>query len=872
MGIWNRLLSVPTLDPVIARRSRVLNILLLGTFLGTLVLLLWIILYGSLGWAPTQADFVQPLAGTVGMVAGILVVYALNRSGLEKLSAWLFLIIIILVGTFADPDLTQVVNGYSSAVYVIPIITASVILSPGSSFTVAALVSAWMASLGVYLAVVPNVFLMVIFFVIALVSWISARSLERALDELRAINRELDQRVEERTLDLAEALAREHAEASKNQAVLSGIADGVIVFDNDGQAIVANPSIGQILELELDTILGSDIQTLMGSDVEEADQKMMMALLSDKEARRSSVKFEWAAKTLSVSFAPVTDDIGHVTGTVAVFRDYTREAEIDRMKSDFVSIVSHELRTPLTSIKGYLDLLLMGTAGPLTMQQSSFLEIARDNSIRLNSLVADLLDISRIESGRTELELQVVSISDIIEGVAASLHQQFAERDLTLTLDVPADLPEIFGDANRCAQILTNLLSNACKYTITGGATVRARANKSALQIDVIDSGVGISVQAKEKLFSRFFRARDKAVRQQPGTGLGLNITKSLVEMHGGKIWVESTPGVGSTFSFTLPLPAGIVLETAAGKQVIAPPTVPDREEETEASIPSGPWIMVVDDNEDVAHLFRLQLEKEGYRVTVVNQGSQVVEVARQLRPELITLDLLMDVDGLAVLRELQSNPDTVDIPVIIVSVISESEKGLALGAADYLVKPLEENELLSCVRRVLDHSDGRGRKKILVVDDEIDIVGWLKHSLTHCGFEVGEAYDGFQALDAVQSEKPDLILLDLNMPRMDGRTTIRRLREREETRQIPIVVLSASPVNDGADRARMVNMGVKEFLCKPVTMARLVEEVQRHLAPVADTTATNPSLSPADPSERSRDRHLAGTAGQPALDATGVS
>jgi two-component system response regulator MprA len=141
----------------------------------------------------------------------------------------------------------------------------------------------------------------------------------------------------------------------------------------------------------------------------------------------------------------------------------------------------------------------------------------------------------------------------------------------------------------------------------------------------------------------------------------------------------------------------------------------------------------------------------------------------------------------------------------------------------------------------VLDQSDGQARKKVLVVDDEIDIVGWLKHSLSHYGFEVGEAYDGFQALDAVQIEKPDLILLDLNMPRMDGRTTIRRLREDEETRHIPIVVLSASPVNDGDERTRMVNMGVKEFLCKPVTMERLVQEVRKHLALVEETARSAP-------------------------------
>jgi CheY-like chemotaxis protein len=385
---------------------------------------------------------------------------------------------------------------------------------------------------------------------------------------------------------------------------------------------------------------------------------------------------------------------------------------------------------------------------------------------------------------------------------------------------------------------LTNLLSNAYKYTKEGGATVRARACQHAIQIDVIDTGMGISSEDLDSIFSRFFRVQDMEVRQQPGTGLGLNITKSLVEMHGGEIWVESEPGQGSTFSFTLPLPAGMV-QVADSALAEADADVKEAEEPDMVAIPSGPWIMVADDDDHVAQLFKYQLQKEGYRVAVVNQGSQVVNVARQLRPELITLDLLMEVDGFTILQQLRADPITSDIPVVIISVLPESESGLALGAVDYLIKPLDEDELLRCVRRILDELDGGARNRILVVDDEIDIVGWLKHSLTHFGYDVSVAYDGIQALEVVAADKPDLILLDLKMPRMDGRTTIHRLREQEETRDIPIIVLSANSLGDETEQAQMVRMGVREFLRKPVSVEDLVQEVQRQLGPVSAPNAT---------------------------------
>ncbi len=830
MKLLNRFLYVPVMNPEDARRRRLLNILLVGVAVLILLLLLVTV-------AANAAGLIEPeplrmlLGGSLVGLVGTAVIYLINRYLSGWLASSLFLLLLIIIPFISD-DLQQVVDGRTLFVFAIPILGASVLLRPYASFIVASFVSVLLVGMAVYQQAVPNVVAMIGFFAVALVSLLSAQSLEDALQDLRTTNQELDQRVDERTSDLAEVLAREHAELSKNQAILEGIADGVIVFDTDGKAILANPAIGRILSRPFNSIEGCDIETLLGEEVVEADREKLTGLLREQELERTGVKIDWGDKTLSVSIAPLRSTPGRVAGTVAVFRDFTEEAEVERMKDDFVSIVSHELRTPLTSVKGYLDLVLMGAAGSISKQQQSFLQIAKSNAERLQVLVSDLLDISRIESGKLELDVKVVSLPKVVDQVAKGLRKEFQDRGLSLTVDVPTDLPEVFGDPDRISQVLMNLLSNAYKYTTEGGATVAARLVKGALQVDVSDTGVGISTGDQQKLFTPFFRAEDRVVRQETGTGLGLSITKSLIELHGGQIWVQSEPGAGSTFRFTLPLPAGLVEEVplvpvVPGVPIGRPVMV---REPAVAAVPAGPWILVADDEMDVAHLFRRQLERAGYRVTVVTQGGQVAPVARQLRPELITLDLLMDVDGLAVLRELKADPATANIPVVIISVIPEPESGLVMGAADYLVKPIDEEELLDCVQQMLDRVDAAVRGKILVVDDEIDIVGWLKHFLTHSGYQVSEAYDGVQALEAVAVDKPDLILLDMKMPRMDGRTMMRRLREWQETRDIPVIVLSANPVSDESERTLLLNMGVREFLRKPVTVDELVSEIQKHL------------------------------------------
>jgi PAS domain S-box-containing protein len=830
MSVLSQLLNVPSTDPGDARRRRLLNILLAGIAALTLLLVVVTAIASMLGVLERQHTGTLLIGSLIGLV-GAAIIFLVNRHVSGWLASSLFLLLLILVSLYSD-DPAQLVDGRSLFVFAIPILIASVLLRPYASFIVAAIVSALLAGMAINEQMVPNVFAFVGFFTIAFVSWLAARSLEHALEDLHQVNVELDQRVAERTADLAESLARERAEASRRQAILEGIADGVIVFDRHSTAIVANPAIGRILNKPSDEIIGCNVATLVGENVAEADLTMFQNLVGGRDLNASRVKIKWGDKTLSVSFAPVRATPDQVAGTVAVFRDFTREAEIDRMKSDFVSIVSHELRTPLTSIKGYLDLVLMGAAGPTSRQQESFLQIAKSNTDRLHGLVSDLLDISRMESGKVELDIQVVSILKVVEQVANSVRKEFHDRGLTLRVDVPPELPEIFGDPARIAQILINLLSNACKYTREGGAILRVRPGTRALQIDVIDTGVGIALEDQDKLFTPFFRAEEAAVQQETGSGLGLTITKSLVEMHGGELRVTSKPGMGSTFTFTLPRPAGLVpIPAEEQPEPVAFPVEPKATGEVfKAAIPSGPWILVADDEADVAHLFQHQLRRAGYRVTVVTQGSRVTQVARQLKPELITLDLLMDVDGLAVLRDLKSDPATAEIPVVVISVIPEHENSLAMGAADYLVKPLEEQELTACIERVLRAQENGDRSRILVVDDEADIVGWLKHLLSHSGYRVSEAYDGIQALEAVAAERPDLILLDMKMPRMDGRTTLRRLRAEEGSRDIPVIVLSANTVTDATERRQLMDLGVKEFMNKPVTVDQLIAEIEKHL------------------------------------------
>jgi signal transduction histidine kinase len=342
------------------------------------------------------------------------------------------------------------------------------------------------------------------------------------------------------------------------------VADGVVVTGSDNKVTFINNSAEHILDLPASHILGESLDTFGGLFGKAAVTWMQTIRGWSENSATYQVGDTYAEQIeldnkhiVLVHLAPVMlqDDF---LGTVSIFRDITHEVEVDRLKSEFVATVSHELRTPMTSIRGYTDILLMGAAGALNENQSHFLQIIKSNTERLNVLVGDLLDISRMEAGRVTLAPQPLDLREVTEGVVADyLHRSQEEnKPMAISIDAPKKLPQVFGDSERVRQIIDNLVDNAYHYTPADGKVkVRLHAKDGEVQVDVTDTGVGIAPEDQERVFERFFRGEHPLVLETPGTGLGLAIVKQLVVMHRGRIWVKSkgVPGQGSTFSFTLP-------------------------------------------------------------------------------------------------------------------------------------------------------------------------------------------------------------------------------------------------------------------------------------------------------------------------------
>lgn len=372
-------------------------------------------------------------------------------------------------------------------------------------------------------------------------------------------NAELYRMIRESAERLGQMLRAQQEEASKSQSILEAVADGVMVADRQGRIILFNAAAERILGLERSATLGRSTDDLLGlygaagsswvSVVREWTSSARMRIQTPSLEQRLQIEDHHVR--VHVSPVMMGDEF---LGTVSIFRDVTKEVEVDRAKSEFVSTVSHELRTPMTSIKGYADLLLLGAAGQVSDEQRHFLTIIKSNADRLSDLVADLLSISRIESGRVELDIKPLRLDALIEQVVASLRGNIEAKRQTITVELPPDLPAVNADHDRVIQILTNLIGNANKYTREGGAIiVRATAKDGMVQTDIQDTGIGIAPEDQPKVFDRFFRSDDSYVQESAGTGLGLAIVKQLVQMHHGEIWLESELGVGTVFSFTLP-------------------------------------------------------------------------------------------------------------------------------------------------------------------------------------------------------------------------------------------------------------------------------------------------------------------------------
>jgi signal transduction histidine kinase len=360
-------------------------------------------------------------------------------------------------------------------------------------------------------------------------------------------------------------LRKEQEDASRSQAILEAVADGVLVTGSDNRITFVNSSTERIIAVNEARLLGNPLDSF-GGLFGKAASTWMETIRHWSEDPSSYQPGDTYAEKLElenerialVHLAPVILQ-NDFLGTVSIFRDITHEVEVDRLKSEFVATVSHELRTPMTAIKGYVDILTMGAAGALNENQMHFLDVVRNNIDRLNTLVSDLLDISRIEAGRVTLNPQPVDLYEIAESVVADVlrRSQNENKPMALSLDAPKKLPPVNGDGDRVRQILGNLVDNAYNYTPDNGSIrVNIHQENGEVQVDVQDNGVGIAPEDQARIFERFYRGEHPMVLATPGTGLGLPIVRQLVEMHNGRIWMTSTgvPGDGSTFSFTLPV------------------------------------------------------------------------------------------------------------------------------------------------------------------------------------------------------------------------------------------------------------------------------------------------------------------------------
>ena len=490
-------------------------------------------------------------------------------------------------------------------------------------------------------------------------------------------------------------------------------------------------------------------------------------------------------------FSKITRDITERQKTQRQMEQQNRELELrnreveraTKLKSKFLASMSHELRTPLNAIVGFSDLLDEQTAGPLNDKQKRFVNHIKQGSAHLLQLINDILDLSKIEAGQLELRCEDFHIKDALPEVLSTIRPLAMAKNIQIEHKMESD-QHVYADRVRFKQILYNLLSNAVKFTPKAGRIdIDCRGDGNSVCISVTDTGVGIRAEDQAVIFEEFRQVEGLAGTTQEGTGLGLAITKRLVEQQGGGISVESEFGKGSRFTFTLPA-GSRGFETPPVNDLPSPLIVADEGR-------GKPLILVVDDEITARELLASYLSPE-YRVAMAESGKEAVKQARHLRPDAITLDVLMPGgNGFETLAALRKGPETDNIPIVVVSIVDQKQVGFALGAVDYLIKPVRKPVLLEAIRKyVLPQSDED--EAILLVDDDPRTLELLEETLRSAGYETESVRSGTRALEVLSSKLVSAVVLDLLMPGMDGLEVIRHVRQEATLRELPIFVMTA--------------------------------------------------------------------------------
>lgn len=590
-------------------------------------------------------------------------------------------------------------------------------------------------------------------------------------EQLADYSRTLEQKVEQRTSEI--------------KAIIDNMVDGLVVVNDEDQITQFNPALAGMIgvgskvistaESYRDIFKAEEITNLVAS-TRENPRQVFSEEFSLPERRTGKAV---ATSIFRESEGVDTSDLEmNYLGTVILIRDITAEKEVDRMKTDFISTVSHELRTPLTSVLGFAKLIqkkLEESIFPMIQtddkkvnrsirQVTENIEIIVSEGTRLTKLINEVLDVAKIEAGKMQWNMEPLAITEVIDRAFSATSALFEQKSLTPVREIESDLPNVLGDKDRLIQVVINLISNAVKFTDQGSITCRVKQDNQSIMVSIVDQGVGISESDQPKVFEKFKQVGDTLTDKPQGTGLGLPISKEIIAHHGGKIWVESEIGKGSTFSFTLPIVTaneiplidfGILIEQLKKREI----SESQAQSDGQIAIDSPKNILVVDDDPSIRNLLRQELEAKGYTVREAGNGQEAITQVRESRPNLITLDIIMDgISGYDVAAILKSDPATLDIPIIIVSVLDDKNKGRHLGIDSYVTKPLDMVILLREVDILLSSKAATG-KKILVVDDNFGSIDLLMEMLHNQGFLPSKIIPQDDLRASAIAAQPDVII-----------------------------------------------------------------------------------------------------------------
>ncbi len=619
------------------------------------------------------------------------------------------------------------------------------------------------------------------------------------VEALAALIAELARRLRDRVED----------ERRRMELMVASMADGVIMTDHAGEVFLLNPAARRMLCLPPAEETASISAQFLKERLGFYPFDLVRGGRGGEGPLREEVRI--GDQCLHSIVSSVLDDTGQLAGVVVVLRDVTEQKALDSRKEEFVSIVSHELRTPLTSIGGALELLIEQYPDGLSDKQLRYIQMARESSQKLNRIVDDLLDVARAERGGLQLRTGSIDLGELLAATVERFHGA-AERK-GVRIEVRAAGPvRLVADGDRLTQVLSNLLSNAIKFTPDGGRVeveaFGSTATRELVGLAVWNSGPGIAEADRDRVFDKFEQVQASSTRRVGGTGLGLAISRGIVERHGGQIWVDPTT-TGARFVLTLPVESHQIPDAGEPQTGVFQKTV-----------------LIVDDDRAAAWLLKGALLGSRHRVHVAFDAEGALAMARERRPDLISVDLQMPAPSGAELVEiLRHDPDTRKIPIMVVS--GAGDRAPATGADAILNKPVSVARLRETALSLISEA-GNLRRRLLIVDDDAAIRLICREVLEAHGFLVREAEDGANALVEARRFRPDLVLVDVMMPAMDGFELARRLRAERETALIPLIFVSAR--GQTADKVRAFKLGAEDYLVKPFDSVELVARIEKAL------------------------------------------